>query len=282
MKYLLLIIILSLNINNIMIAQDGKNIPQPKSQWWLNSSSEDTSLVGKLLYHVEGTYSFNSLTGNIEGTAHKGNLLNFLRYNMLTLHANYLVDFTDIKKFADNTGKNYQQITSNRQVAELALDYDISKLFYAEAGNIWERDLNKSILNRNSYYVGLGVNKNMNNVHILSLMAAGGMVDIKYNLPSEVLNLFNVQKKPDAYLFVMQSYVWNIIQRLQFNESIKYFPNITETERYRYDVELALNCGVWDFLSFFVSYSYMYDNDSKNIDVYTTDTKTSLGIKLQY
>jgi hypothetical protein len=271
-------------MNVVVTAEDNQQAQSTNHKWWYFSALEDTLDRGKVLYHFDGNLAFNQLSGNIDGTALNTKILNTLRYYSFTLHLDYLIDFAKITTYDDNSGTpaSIHNTKTSKQVVEVALDYDLSKIFYIESGMIWERDFNKSILNRNSYYLGLGLNSHINKEHVFSLIAAAGIVDIEYDLPKAVLDNFNVQKKPDDYLFFIQSYSWTILQNLEFREMFKYFPNISETERYRYELDLSVNSALWEFISVFIAYKYCYDNDAKNIFIYPRDTKLTCGINLQF
>ncbi|MGE5480955.1 MAG: DUF481 domain-containing protein [Chloroflexota bacterium] len=253
--------------------------------WWLSSSLTNPDTTDAVRYHAEGDFSFTNMSGNLEGTVYRGKILNFIRKGRVTGHLNYLADISDITKFADNSGDPHSasKIVTNKQIAEAAIDYDLTKVLFLEGGTVWERDINSAILNRYSYYGGLGINQVFEGKHFLNAVLAAGVADIEYDIPPPyTIDMFDVQKKPAAYLFFMQSYAWNVTEKISFQEGLRYYPNLSETKRYRYAAELRTNFAVWDFLSFFIGYDYAYDNDAKNVQAYSTDTKTMIGIKLQY
>ncbi len=282
MRYILYMLVISMTY---VVSVKAEDIAKPNStSWWLKSPLDHPELLDKTLYHVEGSYSFTNMTGNIEGDIHKVKLLNFLRYDYFTMHFNFVIDKYNITTFEDNSGKSESEnkVSSDLQIAEFALDYDLSKHFNIETGVIWEKDMKQSVLDRWSYYAGFGFNHHFLNNHFLDFTIAGGMVELDYGLPREILDMFDVQKDPDAYLFFLQSYSWAITKNIMFKEKFHYFPNITESKRFRYSLDVALLFSVWDFLSIMIEHNRRFDNDAKNIYTFTTDTKTLVGIQLQY
>ncbi len=283
MKVIIYTLILSMLYIIVLKADDNKESHPNNSQWWLKSPMDHPELYGQTLYHVEGSYSFTNMTGNIEGSVHKGTLLNFMRYNDFTFHFNMMIDKYSITTYADNTGNpaSESQVTSDHQIVEYVMDYNLSKYFNLEGGIIWEMDKKQSVLDRWSYYAGLGFNHHFDN-HYLDFIVAGGMVDIDYDLPSSILDQFDVQKEPDTYLFLIQSYSWAITKGVMFKEKFQYFPNLSETQRYRYGLDVSMIFNVWKYLSVMIEHIRNYDNDAKNIYAFGTDTKTLIGIQLQY
>ncbi len=283
MKKIIYCLVISMLYVIVVRAEEPKVQDPNSTQWWLKSPLDHTELYGQMLYHVEGSYSFSNMTGNIEGDVHKGQILNFLRYNAFSFHLNYMLDKYSITTYSDNSGnpKAAKTVTTDHQVAEFAVDYNISKYFNLETGIIWEMDQKQSVLDRWSYYAGVGYNHHFGN-HYLDFIVAGGMVDIDYTLPSIELDQYDVQREPDAYLFLIQSYSWAVTKGVMLKEQFQYFPNLSESQRYRYNIDLTMLFNVWEFLSVMIEHNRSYNNDATNVGVYNKDTKTLIGIQLQY
>ncbi|HEX2867283.1 MAG TPA: DUF481 domain-containing protein [Ignavibacteriales bacterium] len=266
-KYFAIILVIAFGLFNNMHAQasGGK---KPMTQWWLGSSLADSTRG--YLFHIEGQYSYSKMSGPIEGEMQSGGLRSAIRINTFTNHIDYSIDKMNLKIQM----LRMQYTTESHRLIDY-LDFDITRLLYAETGFIWERDNTIFIKNRYSMYAGTGLNGLIAEKHYLKLLVAMGRISPQYSIP---VDHFDVVKVAYQAFYLRQHYSYVLDRRFTLLEDAYYFTNMNTANRYMLGVNLNLNIGIVDPVSLVLGYSYKFDREAELLGAIPKNTNQSIGL----
>ena len=243
---------------------------KPSPQWWVNSSFADS--VDYFLFHGEGRYNYTKTTGSVEGEMQSGSVNLVIRKDVFTHHTEYMID---------KTNQNFQSLgmhfATESQALTDYLDVDITRLFYAEGGFIWERDNTIYIQNRFTLYAGLGLNGMIATQHYLKILFAAGNINQEYSIP---VTYFNVIKGANTAYYIRQQYKYVINPALSFMEQAYYLSYFSTSDKYRYGIGANLLVAVFQPLSLVLGYDYRFDNQNKLIGVISANTTQTIGVQI--
>ena len=268
-KSLTILLIIFCCSQNLITAQTTAE-KKPSPQWWLNSSLADT--VNQWLFHVEGQYSYTNMTGAIEGEMNSVVSRVVVRKNIFTHHTEYMLDKMSLA--LKSLGMNYAY---ESHAFTDYLDVDLTRLFYSEAGFIWERDNSIYIKNRYSWYAGAGLNGLIFEKHYLKVLVALGRINQEYTIP---VDGFDVVQGAYTAFYVRQNYKYVMNERLSFIEQAYYLTNMTDAGRYRMSVGLNLSIGIVQPVSLVLGYTYKFDKESELLGAIPTNTTQTIGINI--
>jgi len=126
----------------------------PQMPWWSNSSYAVVDSSNTFLMHTEIEYGYEARSGNIEGSEHGGKLLVAFRKKHLTNYFMIRSDFYDLKIVPAN-----QEATQEQFKIDNILRFDLSTLFFVDAGFYIEKDSKMLLDRRTAIYSGVGVYK---------------------------------------------------------------------------------------------------------------------------
>jgi len=268
--------------------------------WWVKNPKKYDPVPRPLLYHIEGSYSYSELGGNIEVKNHKGELELALRKDLFTSITNYAISRSDT------------DITLSGVSTSVESDYFRQKFRYgltdwmeAGAGVIWNiTDTAKYLENRLIYYGG--VRFTVLDFPSLMIKMGGyyGFSDTEFmNDKITGMRKYADFQPVDDYdsdaLYFGQMLKWKISKTVTFSENADYMLLLKDTEYYSWMLKLALNFRLTKHSSFFASYIINYDNNpfveavqdyldgrraaGDNVgDMETTDTVLAVGVKFSF
>ncbi len=152
-KYLGLLLIMALLSLSIQ-AEQAPATSNPVLPWWSNSSYVVVDSSNKYLMHTEIEYGYEARSGNIEGSEHGGKLLVAFRKKHLTNYFMIRSDYYDLKIVPNN-----QEATQEQFKIDNIIRFDLSTLFFVDAGFYIEKDSKMLLDRRTAIYSGVGVYK---------------------------------------------------------------------------------------------------------------------------
>ncbi|EKD30785.1 MAG: hypothetical protein ACD_77C00477G0053 [uncultured bacterium] len=268
-KQIALVFLILLLIPGETFSQSAEN--KPVDYWWLKSSKVDT--VNGIQFHASGQYSFSKKKGVISGVTHSGNILLAVRLGSVTNYSIYGIDKIDLhlKGIANIDYKTTSHYFTNY------FNYDFSRVLFAEAGYIWERDDMLLLHNRYSVYAGAGINLILfKKLQIKSLLAAG-WINQNYTIPVENIDVI---KGPNTAFYTMNNFVYSILPTVKFSGYVFYYTNINEGGRYRYGYRLNLSVGIIKHINLVAGYSHKFDKELERLGLMAINTSTNIGVEV--
>jgi hypothetical protein len=257
--------------------------------WW-NRSSLSQPNPGKFLFHTEGAFTGMWLGGNNMGESYKGRGSVSLRRGRFTNTVSYNIAKTKIDQTdGGSTNRNYQ-------LAEEALQFDLTKTFFTVAGVLWEKDSTNYIGDRVIYYGGAGAYVLDSDRFKLKVVGAYGQQHERYNVI--VTELIGLREKNTGVLYGYQSFDWQFTKRFSFQEGFRvlwdiknsprymndlhggYF-NTGEKQRFRTFLHLELDYKITPHFSFLVSSDTRFESVPWP-DVKQRDITNTVGVKFSY
>jgi hypothetical protein len=266
--FVLITVCISLNIS----AQTAPE-KKPSTQWWMGSALAD-SVIDHFRFHVEGQYSYTKTTGMNEGEVQSGGGKSIIRNSIFTNHTEYMIEKTNMTSNVFGVISSY---LTNSQVFTDYLDVDVTKLIYFEGGYIWERDNAYELENRNSIYLGAGLNGLIYDKHYLKLLLAYGDVNQDYMIP---VDNYNLVKGAHTVFYIRQNYKLVMSPVLSFSEDSYYLTNTQQTERYRMGYGLNLSIMIIQPVSLYIGYNYRYDSEIEMVGLIGKNTVQTLGVNI--
>ena len=264
-----LVLLILFLISGKIFSQSSEN--KPISYWWLQSSKVDT--IKGLRIHASGQYSFSKKKGVISGTTHAGNVLLVARKGSVTNFSVYGVDKIDLtlKSIADIHYKTTSHFLTDY------LNIDFSKILFAEAGFIWERDDMLLLQNRYTGYSGLGVNVLLFKRLKLKSLAAAGWINQTYTIPVDNLDVI---KGPNMAFYTMNNFAYLISPSVSLSGYVFYYTNIKESGRFRYGYKLNLTVGIIKHINLVAGYSHKYDKELDRLGLTAINTSMNIGVEV--
>ena len=264
---LALFICVLLNVELISQNRDDK----PITQWWTQSSRIDTSK--QFLYYARGRFNFSKTRGVISGVNYSGEIFLAGRKGIFTNYAAYRLDKMDMSL---RSSINLNYATKSQYFTDF-VNLDISRIFIAESGFIWERDDALLIKNRYSFYIGSGINIVLFKSLKLKSLLAAGRIDQEYIIPVDNIDVI---KGPNYAAYFRLNYDWIITPGVMLSGQADYFSNIKESDRYRFGVSFNLGVNLIRNVRLLVGYTYKYDKENVRLGIIPENSTQNLGIEI--
>lgn len=249
----------------------GKADATNPEKWWLQSSKVDS--VENFLIHASGRYSFSRMKGVISGNTNSGYVSLVMRKHVFTNYAVYTHDKMDMSLKSSIT---LDYATTAHYFTDF-VDVDLSKLFYTQAGFIWEMDDALLIKNRYSIYLGAGLNNVVVKKLKIKTLFAAGRIDQEYIIPVDDLDVI---KEPYTAFYFRQNYAFAIDHNLSLTGQFYYFTNMDDMERYRYGIDLNLSIGLVKHVNLVAGYSFKYDRENVLLGIIPENSMQNIGVEI--
>lgn len=262
--------------------------------WWIFPSKIYTPRPQALLYHLEASYGFSELKGNVEGTYHDLKCGLTLRKNIFTLRsvAIYKKEETQIKTY------NYISETEKKFFRE-SFAVDINKSLAVEAGYTSFYDSNKLYDTSYFYYGGLSAFFPFWAEKVyFKLGAYYGYGRIEYlNDVIEPLGLEIPSYESDGY-YLTESLTWQISDRITFTQYADFQQSFDDhgpvtyygyplsdtdpPERWKFNLNLTVKLTT--VFSVYCAYNLQHDSNPlasiESTNYEKQDSSISLGFKI--
>ncbi len=266
----------------ILLAQAGIQAEQPASEagssgkwfsdgkalgpWWTVGALEHDPMPPEILYHIQASYNFSKITGNLEMKTHGIDAAVTLRKNRFTNEFSYNVNDSE-------TSQGGATITTKDKSWGNILSIDLTPHLYIGGGAQWEHSDSRQIENEYVYLGGLGGYVDIEKAKLKWLAAYGRMEE------ESMLDLGNVTWSNKLY--VQESIEWPITETVSFNQSFDIFQDLDESDIYDWTLNLSMNFQVFAPLSVNTSYEMKYDNHPAS-GVEDKDTTLTAGVTLTF
>ncbi|MDD2425790.1 MAG: DUF481 domain-containing protein [Bacteroidales bacterium] len=268
-KYICATILLCLLFNVELISQTKDNNSTPN--WWTQSSRVDTSK--QFLYHAQGRFTFSRTKGVISGVVYSGDIFLAGRKGIFTNYAAYRLDKMDLNL---RSFVNLDYSATSHYFTDF-INIDLSRIFIAEAGFIWERDDAQLINNRYSLYVGSGLNLVFFKSLKLKSLLAAGRINQEYIIPVDEMDVI---KEPHFAAYFRLNYDWNVSKGIFLSGQADYFSVIKEADRYRAGINLNLGVMLVKNVKLIIGYSYKYNKENVRLGIIPENSMQNIGIEV--
>ena len=191
-------------------------------EWWNHSSLKTNFSKNKFLYHFDVSYSYADIDGNTEGFSSRGKGNAYIRRNRFTNHTTAIISRRKITE-----GHNHNNV--DYKLVEDFLTYDLSKIFYIQAGGAWEKDSPKAVNNRITLLAGVGAYIFDTEKLNLNVLIGGGWQKEDYQ---PVIDYYFDFSSRDSYIYYFyETFNWFIKNNLVLRHG---FRAIKTTENYEY------------------------------------------------
>jgi len=277
-------------------AQESEK-PKDLGNWWLRSPLSYDQMPTQCLYHFEGSYDYSRKTGNYTMDNHKADAIIVVRKNRLTNYLNYTFDKRNTSKPNDDlyTENNVNLRNDTKHELTDDLRFALTKRYYIAPGAMWLRDELSMIQDRYTYYLGGGGTLIDTGKYILNFYAAFGHEELDYtddyhNLCKMVMEGYGVSAEDIDYeegtvktevIYLNQVFNWNITDTLSFNESIDFFQDVNDGDKYRWSLDLSFDIQLMNHVYFSPNYREDY-NKNPGLGVRKRDVSIGAGIKISF
>jgi Protein of unknown function, DUF481 len=267
LKSLIVVVLLVASILPSGAVYAQKSQPMP---WWSNSSYVAIDTTNRVQFHSEIEYSYETQSGNLEGSEHDGKFLVALRKNHLTNYIMIRSNHYDYKIIPDN-----QEVTQEQYKIDDILRFDINKLFFIDAGFYIEKNSDVLLDRRTAVYGALGIYTRLPYKTDLNFTIGAGNDTKDYDpvIPLETETNLNIYYTVSINSMIRPYMVFSTKIRLQHISN--------DTESYEFMSESSLMFPVTRS----VSLGYIFDWDVTNKPwpgVLRANTHQAFGIQLQF
>ncbi len=246
-------------------AQNNQPVP-----WWSNSSYVAIDTTNKILFHSEVEYSYETYSGNMEGSEHDGKFLLALRKNHFTNYIMIRSNHYDYKIIPNN-----QVATQEQYKFDEILRFDLNALFFVDAGFYIEKDTNVLLDQRRAFYGAVGIYTRLPLNTDLNVTIGAGNDTKEYDpiVPLDAETNLNIYYTISLNCMIRPNLIFSSKLRLQHISD--------DTEVYEFVNESKLMFPVTRNISL----GYIFDWDVTNIPwpgVLRANTHQAFGIQLQF
>lgn len=234
-------------------------------KWWQKSSKSFETMPEPILYHLEGNYSFNELSGNADVKIQNADLSLTLRKKIFTSQTIY---GQKRNRTIIAVGKTETFMRKNNLIQLMTFDL-IPDLSF-QCGASWEENSAKYITDRYRYFAGFLTQQVVAKYVNLSVGAFFGRdettydnVGIKKLLPaSSPVKYVDLPKYETNGLMLMNKLRFPITKQIYFMQNGEYMTYFENSDYYHWTLDVTVNFVVIKGLSFFVKYKMDYENNS--------------------
>ena len=257
-------IVFFIALNNHSFAGDLFSNGADLGKWWLQNSKTISPTPDPILYHIEGKYAFNKLTGNADVNVQNVNFSLTLRKKIITSLTMY--------------GENKNEMTiSVGKVKTLVKRYDfgeimtldITPFISLEGGFLWEENSQKYIMDRYTYFTGFKFQKTFIKRLNLRMGAYFGRDETEYDneeiiklLPTGVpVQFTKIPKYNSNGARLIQHLSFPITKTIFFQQNFDFMQYFENSDYYHWTVDCLVNFVIVKGVSFFVKYKIDYENN---------------------
>ncbi len=267
-------------------------------EWWHRNPLTYNPVPEEFLYHFEATYSWDRVTGNFTSDKHDLGTLLSLRKKIFTYNLRYAFDKRNVAKPKDppNQEENRDLRTSTKHEIHNDFRIALTKRLYGAAGSFWLEDDYIKIDKRLTYYGGMGAN--LLNHPRLKLDVFGAYGYEEKDRTSDYHDIYlmvkdwglegsikNYEPGTQSYslIYLAQSARAYLTRSLALNQSVTYFVDPDENDRYRWKFNIGLDIKLTKHILASISYEEEYDNDADSLlGVLKRDATKGVGIKISF
>ncbi len=257
--------------------------PQELGQWWLYSPLKYEPMYPKWLFHAQGYFSYTKLTGNVEGVEYSSELESALRKNRYTTYVLFLLSKTET---TESVGGGH---TENEDLALMVIErFDLTKRFALNVGMTWERESDRFVKDRFTYFGGPSVLVFEFPRHFLRVGFYYGYDDTQYDNDGLTSNGLPASEdlESDGVMFE-QGYRLALTETLSFIESFQYLALFDDDDSYRWTFNPELNLQLTQHFSVFASYKMEEEKTPifkvvEPIGAEKRDTTFTLGVSVRF
>jgi len=259
---------------------DTKPASKPKGlgRWWMRNALTFDPMPSQFLYHLETSYSFSRMTGNMTVDKHIIKTLLINRYNRFTSYLNYTFDKRNSARASDYpvgnkiVEENFEIRNSTKHLITEELRCAILKQLYAASGFMYEEDDFVSLDKRITGYLGFGARPIQADSFTFKIFVALGHEEKDYTKDyHDYAGYFTEEQlsalmpdydagtvKSDVFHFDL-SLNWSITENIALNKSFMTFVDIDDSDKYRWTLDLGLEYQFTEHFSLMLNYNECFD-----------------------
>ncbi|HKX29142.1 MAG TPA: DUF481 domain-containing protein [Blastocatellia bacterium] len=248
--------------------------------WWERNASTYDPIPTRWLFHVEGTLSYQQLSGNSSGKVLNGNSRLIVRKEKLSTYLTYKHQLQDVR-YGGGTGV----VDLEKRNLVGILRYDLNRRVYLAGGAVKTRDDSFNIADRQIYYGGVGTIYSPKPAHLVGLLGAFGHHKSIYELDG--LRLKQTGLAP--YLEI--SWVWTVTERMSINAFADYLQYQERStldqgsgQGRSSDCSLSLNVQLTKHLALSFGNNFRYEDNQivRLTSARKIDNAALIGVKFSY
>ncbi len=276
---------------------DAEKQKKDLGEWWNRNPLTYSPVPDEFLYHLEATYDWSRQTGNFTNDKHDLSALLTLRKNIFTYNVRYALDKRNASRpypppYQDD---NKDLRKSTRHEIHNDFRMALTDRIIASVGMFWLKDDYIKIENRSTYYGGLGYTvfrhprlkidifgayayeeqDHTDEYHedYLKMQDWGQTAGANYDSGTEMYSL----------LYLYQSARCYVTRSLVLNESIHYFLNPDDSDKYRWKFNVSADIKIIEHIFATLSYDETYDNSPESImGIRKRDSSIGAGVKISF
>jgi len=279
--------------------------PKGLGKWWLRNALTYDPMPSELLYHLETSYSFSRMTGNMTVDKHIIKTWLITRYNRFTSYLNYNFDKRNSGRAADYpegnkmVEENFEIRNSTKHLITEELRCAILKQLFAAVGFIYEEDDFVSLDKRITGYLGFGARPIQNDHFTLKFFAALGHEEKDYTKDYhelyQELALYFTKEELKIYLpdydtdtiksdifYCDLSFNWSITDNIAINEVFITFIDTDDSDKYRWTLDLGLEYQFTEHFSLMLNYNECFDKAMNPLMGRKRDISKDICIKVVF
>jgi len=252
--------------------------PKGLGRWWLRSSLSYDPLPTQILNHLELSYNFSRMTGNLTVDKHVINTLIVTRYKRFTNYLNYTFDKRNSARAYDYPEGtkiievNFEIRDSTKHLVTEELRFAILKQLFTAVGFMYEEDNFVSLDKRITAYLGFGGRPIQTDHFMLKFFTALGHEEKDYTKDyHEFASYFTEEERsvlmPDYetgtvksdIFYCDQIFNWSITDDISFREKLMTFIDTDDSDKYRWTLDLGLEYQFTKHLSLMLNYNEFFD-----------------------
>lgn len=216
--------------------------------WWTRNPLSYRLSTPRLLFRVEGNYSFDLQRGNVEGTSHAGSLKLWLRKGDGTLRLDGSADYQKL-----SLANNLSEVSTRRYLAGATYDYALTESIGPQVGILVEHNDAAFVETRQIGYLGLKVVPVQKDQFTLTLLPAFGYQYEEAILTEENRSFWSP--------YLEESIAWKALDRLSIEQIATLLFSLEDPSNWRGSLAGGVAVPVTDFLALTVHYELRYNNN---------------------
>ena len=282
---------------------DTKAASKPKGlgKWWFRSALSYDPLPSQILNHLELSYNFSRMTGNMTVDKHVIKTLIVTRYHRFTNYLNYTFDKRNSARAYDYPDgneiieTNFEIRDSTKHLVTEELRFAILKQLFTAVGFIYEEDNFVSIDKRITAYLGFGARPIQTDRFMLKFFAALGHEEKDYTKEyHEFASYFTEEERnvllPDYetntvksdIFYCDQNFNWTITDDISFREQLMTFIDTDDSDKYRWTLDLGLEYQFTKHLSLMMNYNEAFDKAMNPLMGRKRDISKNVFVKIVF